>query len=239
MTPIPPGGAKPAADAERWRREMMSRVAHELRTPLTAVRGALEMIAAGSGGGVAPEAAALLGVARRNADRLVRLVEDSLLLAELEGATYDLCTARVRPGAVVAPAVAQPHGASAPRGGRVEARVDTDAYIVADAPLLVRALDGLVARAIAAADGAIIVLSATLGPQGAVRFTVDVDRPAGGADPFRHGWRKDESGEDAAGAEALELRLARAVVERHGGRVGATTPGPGGATALWLELPAV
>lgn len=65
-------------DAERWKDEVIGVVSHELRTPLTAIRGALDMLAAGLFAEDAATQEELLGIAREDTRRLARVVDDLL-----------------------------------------------------------------------------------------------------------------------------------------------------------------
>lgn len=64
--------------------EFISTVSHELRTPLTSIKGALSIVLSGSAGQLDTKAAQLLAIAKNNADRLSRLVNDILDIDKLE-----------------------------------------------------------------------------------------------------------------------------------------------------------
>jgi two-component system phosphate regulon sensor histidine kinase PhoR len=66
---------------EQMKMDFVANASHELRTPLTAVKGGLETLEAELG----EKAPAVLGLVRRNTERLMRIVEDLLLLSGLEG----------------------------------------------------------------------------------------------------------------------------------------------------------
>src|SRR5205823_4497206 len=63
-------------EVEKAKTELVSIVSHELRTPMTSVKTSLGLLLAGSGGALEPAAHELIEVALRNADRLIRLVND-------------------------------------------------------------------------------------------------------------------------------------------------------------------
>ncbi len=65
-------------------------VSHELRTPMTSVKTSLALLLEGAGGALEPAAHELLEVALRNADRLIRLVNDLLDLSRLEAGRMEL-----------------------------------------------------------------------------------------------------------------------------------------------------
>lgn len=65
---------------ERVKRDFVLNVSHELRTPLTAIKGFVETLE----GEVEEKDKNYLGIIKRNTERLINIVKDLLLLAELE-----------------------------------------------------------------------------------------------------------------------------------------------------------
>lgn len=64
--------------------EFISTVSHELRTPLTSIKGALSIVLSGNAGSLDEKVGELLAIAKNNADRLSRLVNDILDIDKLE-----------------------------------------------------------------------------------------------------------------------------------------------------------
>ena len=62
--------------------DFVASVSHELRTPLTSISGYVELMIEGEAGSLNQEQLSFLGVVRRNADRLLRLVGDLLFAAQ-------------------------------------------------------------------------------------------------------------------------------------------------------------
>jgi signal transduction histidine kinase len=71
-------------EVERAKSEFVSVVSHELRTPMTSVKTSLSLLLAGAAGPLEAAPRELLEIALRNADRLIRLVNDLLDLSRLE-----------------------------------------------------------------------------------------------------------------------------------------------------------
>ena len=82
--------AERARELMRLRDEFVATVSHELRTPLTSIMGYLELISDDSFAARTPEQETFLGVVQRNAERLMRLVSDLLLVAEAKDRKLDL-----------------------------------------------------------------------------------------------------------------------------------------------------
>lgn len=72
------------AEAEAAKDEFVSIVSHELRTPLASTKTSLELLARGAAGELSQDGADLVGIALRNLDRLIRLVDDLLDLSRIE-----------------------------------------------------------------------------------------------------------------------------------------------------------
>ena len=79
---------KQAAREIRQAMEMKSRfismVSHELRAPLTAIREGIAIVVDGSAGQINPEQKDFLSLAKRNVERLTRLINDVLDFQKLE-----------------------------------------------------------------------------------------------------------------------------------------------------------
>jgi signal transduction histidine kinase/HPt (histidine-containing phosphotransfer) domain-containing protein len=69
---------------ERAKTEFVSVVSHELRTPMTSVKTSLSLLLGGAAGPLEAAPRELLEIALRNADRLIRLVNDLLDLSRLD-----------------------------------------------------------------------------------------------------------------------------------------------------------
>ncbi|WP_322513265.1 PAS domain S-box protein, partial [Chloroflexus sp.] len=69
---------------ERMKNEFVAVVSHELRTPLTSIRGSLGLLAGGVAGELSPRAAAMIDIALKNSERLVRLINDILDIEKIE-----------------------------------------------------------------------------------------------------------------------------------------------------------
>ena len=74
---------------DRLKDEFISMVSHELRTPLTSIKGSLDLLTAGVTGDQAPDTQRLVGIAKRNADRLLLIVNDILDSQKIESGTMD------------------------------------------------------------------------------------------------------------------------------------------------------
>jgi|TARA_R110000868_G_scaffold122276_3_gene323953 PAS domain S-box-containing protein len=70
-------------EQERTQSEFISTVSHELRSPLTSIKGAMGLMLSNATGDLPEKAVDLLGIAHRNADRLVLILNDILDLEKI------------------------------------------------------------------------------------------------------------------------------------------------------------
>lgn len=72
--------------------EFIAQISHELRTPMTSIKGAMDYISAkiSQNGREADDLIEFLDVIKNNADRLIRMVNDTLDLERIESGMYDL-----------------------------------------------------------------------------------------------------------------------------------------------------
>ena len=228
-------------DRSEWRRiermkdEFLATVSHELRTPLTSVLGALDLLAAGAAGELPQGAQELAMVARRNGDRLSRLIDDVLDLTKLEGNRMVLDLRPAALDSLLAEAVtanasyAQQGGVTlqyeAP-AGRPRALVDADRFLQVMANLLSNAIKH-------SSKGQVVRVSVSADLQG---WRIDVIDQGPGIDPafrdrlFEKFAQADGSDRRAQGGTGLGLYISRLFVERMGGRIFARSEAGQGST---------
>lgn len=215
-----------AVDAvERSRRRFVQRLDHELKNPLTALLAAL------------PED----GVARRQADRIRRLLADLRRVADVE--TAELDRAPVDIAAVLREAV---ESATADAGDGRTVRIDVPAApwplpaVAGDADLLLLAFYNLVANALkyTEPDDVIEVRAREAGPS----IVVEVADTGPGIAPDEQDvvWEELARGGSAAGrpGSGIGLSLVRVIAARHGGSAGLRSR-TGAGTSVQVTLPTV
>lgn len=222
---------------ERMKDEFVATVSHELRTPLTSVLGALSLLASGSAGVLPAPAKQLTEVARRNGERLGRLIDDVLDLTKLEGNQMVLQLRPVQLDALLKEAIDAHHGyAQAARvglrldiaPGSPQVRVDADRFLQAMANLLSNAVKH-------SAAGDSVSVSLDWSPS-EVRIKVR-DQGPGIAPQFRARMfekfsQADGSDRRAQGGTGLGLYITRILVERMGGRIEVESVAGEGATFM-------
>jgi len=230
---------------ERAKNEFISVVSHELRTPLTSIRGSLGLIEGGATGAMPPKMALLIGIARSNTDRLVRLVNEILDLEKIEAGKLELLRAEIDPEEVVGVALAGIEALAGPARLTLVARPRSEprGAVLADRDRLLQVLTNLLSNAVkfSPADGTVEALVEQVGPD-RVRFSVRDRGPGIRVEDQRRLFERfhqlDASDSRSKGGTGLGLAICKAIVEEHGGRIGVTSR-PGEGATFWFELAAL
>jgi hypothetical protein len=223
------------------RADFVATMSHELRTPLTNICGYLEMLHDGDVGALPPEQARMVGVAQRNAQRLLALVEDLLVLSRVETGGFRVRQDQVVLGELVA-AVAGDVALPARERGLVLRVVDEGAGpVLGDHAQLERVLAALLGNAVkfTPPGGRVTV---TVGTSGG-RARVDVADTGVGMSAEEQGrlfdrfYRAPGAHEQAVQGAGVGLSVAKTIVDQHGGEIEvASSPGAGTTMSLLLPL---
>ncbi len=221
-------------DSVEAQRRFVGDASHELKTPLTVIRGNAELLGRDPSGIDDTAAAAIT----READRMQRIVNDLLAVAELD-APGELKFEPVNLRALVVRVLTDLGPVAAGRS-LVLAGANA-AWVFADADKLERALRNLVQNAITATpDDGVIQVRLTVRDR-SVSLTVSDNGPGIPAPHLPHVfdrfYRVDPARSRAGAGTGLGLTIVRSVAETHGGSVQARQADLGGAE-LEIRLPA-
>ena len=233
----------PIHDALERQRRFTADASHELRTPLTTL--ATETQWALSRPRTAEEYQHSLDVSRRAAARMQGVVERLLALARAESSAAEPVRERVALDALVAEAVRDLQPLANARGVQIAIDVDIDidavpAHVHVDVAAMTDAVTQVVTNAIQySAEGGAIRIGIRTAADG-VTLTVRDDGFGIPADAlprvFEPFFRADPARRRDPGGAGLGLAVARAVVLRHGGRIGCQSD-VGAGTMITIELP--
>jgi two-component system OmpR family sensor kinase len=233
-------GEAKARDSEDRMRRFVADASHELRTPLTSVKGLAEFYLQLGDAADRAEVARLMTGIQAEADRMSRLVEDLLLLAQFdEGRPLDLHPVDLSSIAVQAVA-----GARAIQPGRPLMVLAAAPVIVhADAGRLRQVLDNLIGNALQHTPAGTPVTVTVTGAGGQGQASVTDTGPglsaAQAAQVFDRFYRTDRARSRASGGTGLGLSIAATLVAAHGGTIDVDTqPGRGAAFTVRLPLAA-
>ncbi len=228
---------------ERNKREFVANLTHELRTPLTSICGALGLLEGGAIGALAPMAAEVVTIARKNADRLVRLVSDFLDLEKLAENKLTLDPHPVSASLLVSGALEAVGGMAEARGVVLRAQIEHDALVNADENRMGQVLINLLSNAVKFSPaGAEVVVRVASPDPALVRFSIVDGGPGIAVDQqqklFRRFQKLEGPGQKNVGGSGLGLSIAKAITEHHGGQCGVQSA-PGQGSCFWVELPSL
>lgn len=129
------------------RAQFLAAVSHELRTPLTSIISFSELLR-GEAGGLSPDGVRFLGIIERNADRLLRLIDDVLMLNRIEAGGLPLDLAEVELSELAADAVKAATPGAARSGVTLHLDVGEGPLMTADPRRIAQVLDNLIGNAV-------------------------------------------------------------------------------------------
>jgi signal transduction histidine kinase len=226
-------------EADRLKDEFVALISHDLRTPLTSIMGYLELIL--DDDNLTEEQRGFLSVADRNADRLLRLVNDLLFVARFEAGQLDLHPTELDLAAVVRQSVEEAKPRATAGGIQLTCDAGAVSAVQADKGRMFQLVDNLVSNAIKFTPAGGDVRVSVTPVNGVVRL--EVADTGIGIEPqeqqrlFERFFRASTASEHQIPGTGLGLYITRAIVEAHGGSI-AVRSDPGAGTSFSVELPA-
>jgi PAS domain S-box-containing protein len=227
---------------DRMKSEFVSTVSHELRTPLTSIRGSLGLISGGVAGQLPEAVKTLVGIAKSNCERLIRLINDILDIEKIESGkmNLDLQVIELKPLLEQALAANEGYGAAKNVSLNLQFSDDGELMVRADSDRLTQVVTNLLSNAMkfSPVDGVVEIHVAC--SESRVRVEVR-DRGPGIPEEFRKRIfqkfsQADSSDTRQKGGTGLGLNISRAIIERLGGSIGFETR-TGAGTTFFFELP--
>ena len=219
--------------------EFVASVSHELRTPLTSIMGYLEL-AIEHGDDLPDEVNGYLGVAIRNAERLLLLVSDLLTTAQAEAGPMHLFPRPTDLAALVRACVADVSHRAHDAGVTMHEVISSVTPLMADAHRLEQVVGNLLSNSIkyTPAGGEVHVNLAQTADETALTIRDTGIGIAAGEQThlFTKFFRARNADERAIPGVGLGLVITKAIVEAHGGTVDLrSTEGVG--TTVCVRLP--
>lgn len=210
-------------EAVRMREELIATVSHELRTPLTSIIGSAEMLGDLAERELSPRARELVGVIERNAGRELRLIDDLLTMAFLDGRRLRIALAPVDLTAV-GQRVVDDLGPRADDAG-LELSFDGEelAPVFGDFYRLVQVVENLVSNALkfTPSGGSVAIIVRAGGPD-AVLEVADTGIGVSGAEQpklFDRLYRSPSAVAAHVQGAGLGLSIVQKIIEAHDGTV--------------------
>jgi PAS domain S-box-containing protein len=227
---------------DRAKDSFLSNVSHELRTPLSTVNGYVEMLSGGTLGVLQPEQDRVLGVMKRNLDRLGGLINEIIEFSRMEIRGLDLSISLFDVEDFVNEAAASAHpGATEKEIGISCEFSGNPGYAWGDRRRLQQVLAILLNNAIKfTGNGGSIVMRAERTASRAIILSV-VDEGIG-IDPALHDkvfekfFQVDSSKTRRYEGAGIGLSIAKNIAESHGGDI-TLESAPGRGSAFTMSLP--
>ncbi len=210
-------------ELDKVKDEFVASVSHELRTPLTSINGYLELVMDDEAGELGEEQRDFLGIVRRNAERLLRVVGDLLDVAQFDKSEVVLERAPVDLAALAEHAVDAVRPLAEERGIVVALEGEALDPVDGDAGRLGQVIDNLLTNAVKFTPAGGRVDVHLFADEGLVKLEVsdsgmgiskeDVDHL------FERFFRTSHARAQAIQGTGLGLSIVAAIVEAHGGSV--------------------
>jgi PAS domain S-box-containing protein len=226
---------------ERMKAEFVGTVSHELRTPLAAIKGFVELVVDGEAGPVTDTQREFLEISARNADRLTTLINDLLDVNRMESSGLELREDPVDLGEVLGDVAATFRLSAEAKGLEFRAEPAELPRIVGDRDRLIQVFNNLVSNAIKYTPSGAVGMDARV-REAEVEIVVHDSgiglSPEEQARLFTKFFRGGHRIAREAGGTGLGLVIAKAIVERHRGRIVVESePGAGTRFRVFLPLP--
>jgi signal transduction histidine kinase len=196
----------------RMREQFVANVSHELRTPLTSTIGFLRTLERDDFPGDDSERRRFLAIARAEAERLGRLVEDLLEFARLGRDTLPL---RIRPIGVAEVVRRAARGLTPANGRLIRVEVAEDLVAQADEDRLLQIVSNLLVNALAHGHGAVTLRG--FEDNGRVVLEVSDEGPGMPSERAAELFLPFARASESSSGTGLGLAIARALTEAHGG----------------------
>jgi PAS domain S-box-containing protein len=230
-----------AREFARLKDEFVGLISHELRTPLSSILGYLELLRDDEDSPLSAEQLQYLGVAERNAHRLLRLVGDLLFTAQVESGQFPLDLREVDLREVIGASIESARPAAATAAIELVALVDDTPLLVrGDAQRIGQAVDNLISNAIkfTPAQGTITIGLDRDGPDACITVSdtgIGIPAVELGQLSTRF-FRASTATRNAVPGVGLGLTITKAIVTAHGGSMSiASEEGLG--TSFTVRLP--
>lgn len=231
--------------AERAKNEFVSTVSHELRTPLTSMKGALKIASSGMVGEVPEKMQDLLGMAARNTDRLVTLINDILDLEKIEAMKMPFNLEKLEMEEVISQAVAANSFYAQKFNVTLEIDIDDTSapYVtMGDKDRLLQVMDNLLSNAAKFSHEGGVVKISLFRYKDWIRMSV---RDFGTGIPqssqtkiFDKFVQSDSSDSRSKGGTGLGLAIVKPIIEAHNGAISFHSTENVG-TEFYVDLPRV
>jgi len=228
---------------ERQKSEFVSIASHQLRTPLTVIKGYTSMLLEGSFGALSEDAKKTTEKMFNASQRLVALVEDLLTISRIERGKIQYNFEKVDLSNIVKDAIKSKHADFEEKKLNITFQKEDSSspyFVLGDYAKLKQAIGNVFNNAIVYTPrGFVRVWLSRDEGLGIVRLSVSdtgIGMKAEQAKLLFSG-NKDKDPAEAAVLSGIGTYIVGQIIGAHDGRVWADSPGVGGGTTVFIELP--
>ena len=227
---------------EKMKNEFVSTVSHELRTPLTSIVGSLGLMKGGALGELTPQGQEILTIAENNTKRLLGLVNDILHIQKIESGELDMVFEKVKVMPFLKQSIDDNYAYAEKFGVKIILNPIEDVlYVNANKNRLMQVMANLLSNAAKFShENGIVEVSVARRKNNIIRVSV-ADHGNGIAEKFYTTifdkfTQEDSSDTRSKGGTGLGLNISKAIIEKHGGKIGFKSKVGEGAT-FYFDLP--
>ncbi|MBI4780747.1 MAG: response regulator [Oscillatoriophycideae cyanobacterium NC_groundwater_1537_Pr4_S-0.65um_50_18] len=233
--------ANDITERKRLENEFISLVSHELRTPLTSMMGSLDLLSSGQLGSLTEQGQQVLNIGIKNAERLIRLINDILDLERIRSGKITMN----RQSCDLADLMIQATEEMQALADCAEIQLITEPLSIllnADPDRIVQTLTNLLSNAIKFSPAQTTVQMRTSRSGYTSSVCISVCDQGRGIPPhhiqtiFERFQQVDASDARQKGGTGLGLAICRNIIEQHGGRIWVESTVNQGST-FYVELP--
>jgi PAS domain S-box-containing protein len=227
---------------EQAKQDFVAMLSHDLRSPLTSLGITIEMVVEGAVQKMPEKCVNTFSMAQKSVTRLVNLINELLDLEKLEAGEMEIAPSLVPLRSVFEAAIDSLRMSALDRGVELQS-VDHGLIVRADEDRIVRVLINLLSNAIKySKSGDKVVLMAERTEEKSIEVSVIDEGPGIPQDKLQNIFERYKQVQDAdkihKQGSGLGLSISKAIVEAHGGTIGATSRLGAGST-FWFRLPEV
>jgi signal transduction histidine kinase len=206
-------------------REFTSTVSHELRTPLASIKTAIDLVVKKTLGAINPDQEEVLGRAKKNVDRLKRLIDDILDLTKMESGKLQMNIMLNDLHQVVSEVVEAQKDFAQGRGLYIRMALDNHVpHVPFDSDRIIQILNNLIGNALKFTKKGGITIKTTNHYNDDYVLVSVIDTGKGIAEEnlsklFQKFHQIESAQENEEGGTGLGLAISKEIVARHGGKI--------------------
>ena len=226
----------PLDEVERMRTEFLGLVSHELRAPLTSIKGSAVTLLEQAAGLDPAEMREFVRIIVEQAEQMRSLIADLLDTGRIDSGTLSVSPEPSAAADLVERARSTFLTGDTRRGIVVDLADDLPP-VMADRRRVVQVLNNLLANAARHTEPAALIRVAVVREPEQVAFSVADDGEGVALELLPRLFEKHVGGAGGTASHGLGLAICKGLVEAHGGRIRATSDGPGQGTTITFTIP--